>query len=99
MSGIRSPSWRASSTITRGELMASYDVRDKVVFITGAARGIGAESAKQLVAKGAKVALVGLEPELLEQRVNELGAGNAAWFEADVTDLEALTAAADGTVE
>src|SRR3954469_680593 len=79
--------------------MASYDVRDKVVFITGGARGIGAEAARQLVGKGAKVALVGLEPELLEQRANELGAGNAAWFEADVTDLEALHAAADGTVE
>src|SRR3954468_12014218 len=79
--------------------MASYDVRDKVVFITGGARGIGAESAKQLVAKGAKVALVGLEPELLEQRAHELGTGGATWFEADVTDLEALRAAADGTVE
>jgi NAD(P)-dependent dehydrogenase (short-subunit alcohol dehydrogenase family) len=79
--------------------MASYDVRDKVVFITGAARGIGAETARQVVAKGAKVALVGLEPELLEQRANELGAANAAWFEADVTDVDALRRAADGTLE
>src|SRR3954454_18312081 len=79
--------------------MASYDVRDKVVFITGGARGIGAEAAKQLVGKGAKVALVGLEPDELERRVAELGAGNAMWFEADVTDLDALQAAADGTVE
>ncbi|MDX6666403.1 MAG: hypothetical protein QOG68_2609 [Solirubrobacteraceae bacterium] len=77
----------------------SYDLRDKVVFITGGARGIGAETAKQVVAKGAKVALVGLEPELLEQRVAELGSGNAAWFEADVTDLPALVTAADAAVE
>lgn len=79
--------------------MASYDVRGKVVFITGAARGIGAETAAQLVRKGAKVSLVGLEPELLEQRVAELGAGNAVFFEADVTDEDALQAAVDGTVE
>ena len=78
--------------------MASYDVRDKVVFITGAARGIGAEAAKQLVARGAKVALVGLEPEELDRRVAELGEANAVRFEADVTDLAALQRAANGTV-
>ena len=37
------------------------------VFITGAARGIGAATAERLYGKGANVALVGLEPELLEQ--------------------------------
>jgi NAD(P)-dependent dehydrogenase (short-subunit alcohol dehydrogenase family) len=79
--------------------MAAYDIRDKVIFITGAARGIGAEAARQAVGKGAKVALVGLEPELLEQRARELGEANAVWFEADVTDLTALEAAAAGTVE
>jgi NAD(P)-dependent dehydrogenase (short-subunit alcohol dehydrogenase family) len=79
--------------------MASYDVRDKVIFITGGARGIGAESARQLVARGAKVSLVGLEPDLLKQRANELGPENAVWFEADVTDEDALQAAVDGTVE
>ena len=38
----------------------------KVLFITGAARGIGAECARRTAAKGANVALVGLEPEELE---------------------------------
>jgi NAD(P)-dependent dehydrogenase (short-subunit alcohol dehydrogenase family) len=80
-------------------MATSYDIRDKVIFITGAARGIGAETAKQVVAKGAKVALVGLEPDELEKRAAELGTGNAAWFEADVTDLPALQAAVDGTLE
>jgi NAD(P)-dependent dehydrogenase (short-subunit alcohol dehydrogenase family) len=32
----------------------------KTVFITGAARGIGAESARRAAAKGATVAVVGL---------------------------------------
>ncbi|MCW2991376.1 MAG: short-chain dehydrogenase/reductase [Solirubrobacterales bacterium] len=79
--------------------MPSYELRDKVVLITGAARGIGAETARQLVAKGAKVALVGLEPELLEQRVAELGADSAVWFEADVCDLDAQRRAAEATAE
>ena len=43
-----------------------YDVRGRTVLITGAARGIGAESARQLAARGARVSLVGLEPERLE---------------------------------
>ena len=75
-----------------------YDVRDKVVLVTGAARGIGAEAARRLARKGARVSLVGLEPELLEQVAGEIGP-SAAWFEADVTDWDALTRAVDGTVE
>ena len=38
------------------------------VLITGAARGIGALTAKRLHERGARVALLGLEPELLEER-------------------------------
>jgi NAD(P)-dependent dehydrogenase (short-subunit alcohol dehydrogenase family) len=75
-----------------------HDVSGKVVLITGPARGIGAEAARQLYAKRAQVALVGLEPELLEQRAQELGP-RAAWFEADVTDVGALRQAVEGTVE
>jgi NAD(P)-dependent dehydrogenase (short-subunit alcohol dehydrogenase family) len=68
------------------------------VLITGAARGIGAESARRLAARGAKVALVGLEPELLAAVAGECGS-DAAWFEADVTSEQQLQAAIDGTVE
>ena len=75
-----------------------YGLSGKVVLITGAARGIGAEAARQLYAKGAQLSLVGIEPELLEQRAQELGS-RAAWFEADVTDTEALRGAVDATVE
>ncbi len=75
-----------------------YEVRDKVVLITGAARGIGADAARRLAARGAKVALVGLEPELLSEIAREIG-DRAAWFEADVTDLAALSRAVDGAVE
>jgi NAD(P)-dependent dehydrogenase (short-subunit alcohol dehydrogenase family) len=76
----------------------AYSVDGRVVLITGAARGIGAATARALRAKGAKVSLVGLEPELLAELADELGP-DAAWFEADVTDRAALDAAVTGTVE
>jgi NAD(P)-dependent dehydrogenase (short-subunit alcohol dehydrogenase family) len=75
----------------------SYNINGKVAFITGAARGIGFEAARRLYARGASVALVGLEPEELNARAAELGE-RAAVFHADVTDPEQLAAAVDGTV-
>jgi len=76
----------------------TWPVAGRTVLVTGAARGIGAETARQLVARGANVALAGLEPELLERRAAELGE-RAAWFETDVTDAGALEATVAGTVE
>jgi len=75
-----------------------WDLSGRTVLITGAARGIGAETARQLRQRGARLSLVGLEPELLEQRAAELG-GDTAFFEADVVDLDALERAAGETVE
>ena len=78
-----------------------YPIAGKVVLVTGAARGIGAGTARALAARGAKLSLVGLEPELLERLAEELGAGgsDAAWFEADVTDRSAVDRAVAATVE
>ncbi|RKT51631.1 short-chain dehydrogenase/reductase [Saccharothrix australiensis] len=73
----------------------TVDVAGKVVLITGAARGIGAEVARRLAAGGARVALVGLEGDEL-RRVAER-CGGRAW-EADVTDWQALEAAVEGVV-
>lgn len=70
----------------------------KRVFITGAARGIGAAVAAEATRRGARVALAGLEPEELEARAAELGSGTP-WFECDVTDMASLEAAVAGTVE
>ena len=75
-----------------------YSLAGKVVFVTGAARGIGAEVARRAAARGAKVALVGLEPEELERTAAACGP-DAAWFEADVTDRGSLEAAVEGTLE
>lgn len=78
--------------------MADLDLRGKTVYVTGAARGIGAATAERLHARGANVALVGLEPALLDERAQRLGE-RAAAFEADVTDLSALERTVAATVE
>lgn len=62
--------------------------------VTGAARGIGASVARLAVARGAHVALVGLEPDRLRELANELGP-RASWCEADVRDGESVRAALD----
>lgn len=77
-------------------------VEGKVVLITGAARGIGAETARVLARRGARLSLVGMEPDRLRALADELNAGGGpgghVWFEADVTDQVAVDAAVDGTV-
>lgn len=57
----------------------------KVVAITGAARGIGKATAKQLVRKGCKVAIGDLDLGVAEETAKELGGGTIA-LPLDVTD-------------
>ncbi|WP_329570001.1 SDR family oxidoreductase [Kitasatospora sp. NBC_01266] len=65
----------------------------QVVVVTGAARGLGALMARKLADRGARVALVGLEPAELKAAAELCGPEATSW-EADVTDLVALSAAA-----
>ena len=60
--------------------------------ITGAARGIGERVARLAAARGARVALIGLEPDRLRSLAEDLGA-LALWQEADVRDGTALRSA------
>ena len=62
----------------------SRDLTGSVVAITGATAGIGRETARQLVAAGAKVALGGRRQERLDELVAELGADNAVGVAMDV---------------
>lgn len=71
-------------------------IEGRRVLITGAARGIGAETARRLHARGARVALVGLEPELLAVLAAECG--GAPWFECDVTSRAQVEEAVEGAV-
>jgi NAD(P)-dependent dehydrogenase (short-subunit alcohol dehydrogenase family) len=73
------------------------DLSDRVVLLTGAANGIGAETARQLVGKGAFVALVDRDEAALDRLATELGA-NVAAFAADVSDPVSVTAAVEATV-
>jgi NAD(P)-dependent dehydrogenase (short-subunit alcohol dehydrogenase family) len=79
-----------------GGLTVQHSMSGQVVLITGAARGIGEHTARLAAARGATVALAGLEPERLAALAAELG--DAAWFPCDVTDQASLAAAVEGTV-
>jgi NAD(P)-dependent dehydrogenase (short-subunit alcohol dehydrogenase family) len=68
------------------------------VLVTGAARGIGAETARAAAARGARVGLVGLEPERLATVAASLGPGHA-WHECDVTDQAGLDRAVAAVAE
>jgi NAD(P)-dependent dehydrogenase (short-subunit alcohol dehydrogenase family) len=70
----------------------------KVVLITGAARGIGEHTARLAAARGARLALIGLEPRLLAAVAGDLP-GRHFWAEADVTDQASLDAAVAGARE
>ena len=63
--------WRRSRTCSPGSVKrmpsTTRPISGQVVFVTGAARGIGAAAARQLAARGAKLALVGLEPDELRE--------------------------------
>ncbi|WP_327177413.1 SDR family oxidoreductase [Streptomyces sp. NBC_01335] len=70
-------------------MSAGRSLEGQVVVVTGAARGVGELLARKLSARGATLALVGLEPEELK-RVSERLYGESAHWYADVTDHEAM---------
>lgn len=74
------------------------DVTGRRVVVTGAARGIGAAVARLAAARGAQVALMGLEGDRLEALAVELGPC-ATWREADVRDSQLLRTAIDHCAE
>jgi NAD(P)-dependent dehydrogenase (short-subunit alcohol dehydrogenase family) len=70
-------------------MSAAYDLDGKVVFVTGGAKGIGFETARQAAALGAAVAICDLDLEACRESAEAIGP-EALALEADVTEPEAL---------
>jgi NAD(P)-dependent dehydrogenase (short-subunit alcohol dehydrogenase family) len=67
------------------------------VLITGAARGIGAATARRLYERGARVVLAGIEPDALARTAAQCG--DALAVVCDVRDREQVDAAVEGAAE
>ncbi|KQV04585.1 MULTISPECIES: SDR family oxidoreductase [unclassified Kitasatospora] len=76
----------------------SPQLTGQVIVVTGAARGVGALMARKLAQRGARLALVGLEPAELKAVAAQCGP-DASYWEADVTDLAALRSTAQAIQE
>jgi NAD(P)-dependent dehydrogenase (short-subunit alcohol dehydrogenase family) len=78
--------------------MSRVSLEGQVAVVTGAARGVGELLARKLSARGAKVALVGLEPDELKKVSERLHSESDHWH-ADVTDHEAMAKVAQEVKE
>jgi NAD(P)-dependent dehydrogenase (short-subunit alcohol dehydrogenase family) len=74
------------------------DLNGKVALVTGAARGIGFETARQIHLRGASVAVVDLDPEAAREAAERIGE-RAIGIGADVTDDAAIMRAVSETIE
>ncbi|MDJ1136410.1 SDR family oxidoreductase [Streptomyces iconiensis] len=69
--------------------MSRVSLEGQVVVVTGGARGVGELLARKLAARGARIALLGLEPEELARVSASLRTESGHWH-VDVTDHEAM---------
>ncbi|WP_307789516.1 SDR family NAD(P)-dependent oxidoreductase [Mycolicibacterium baixiangningiae] len=72
----------------------------KTALVTGATSGIGLAGARALAQDGAYVFLVGRREEALEEAVAGIGAGQASFIRADVTeqsDLDRVSSTIEAT--
>src|SRR6476661_6610164 len=78
--------------------MPAFDLSGRVALVTGAARGIGFEAARQMHLRGASVAVLDLDRAQAREAAERIGE-RAIGIGADVTDMGAMQAAVAETVE
>ncbi len=74
-------------------------LKNKVVLITGGARGIGAATARSIAAQGGKLILTDVDQPPLDELAAELGPDTVLAVVADVTDLPSMEAAVAAGIE
>lgn len=79
--------------------MPTYPIAGRTVFITGAAGGIGAATARTLHSRGANVVLADLGLDAASALARELAGDRTLALPVDVTDTAALADAVDRTVD
>ncbi|MFE9256221.1 SDR family oxidoreductase [Streptomyces sp. NPDC006879] len=70
------------------------NLEGRVAVVTGAARGVGELLARKLSARGARIALVGLEPDAMKAVSGRLHTDSEVWH-ADVSDHAAMGSVAE----
>ena len=71
---------------------------DRVVLVTGSARGIGAATARRFAQEGASVAIVDLDESAAAATADQLGDARAIGIGCDVSDAASVDAAVERTV-
>ena len=79
---------------TAREVVAGHDLSGKVAIVTGAATGIGVETARALALAGAEVIIAARKPELGEEVANQIneeaGLKRVSFGMLDLSSLEAI---------
>ncbi len=79
---------------TAREVVAGHDLSGKVAIVTGAATGIGVETARALALAGAEVIIAARKPDLGEEVANaineEVGSKRASFGMVDLASLESI---------
>ena len=72
------------------------EIKGSKILVTGGTSGIGKETAKQLIIRGAKVVITGRDKEKLNKVAQEIGAIPLLF---DISDLESIATKAQETIE